>query len=450
MGLNMELKITNSLTRKKEIFTPIEKNKVRLYVCGITPYDYSHIGHGRSYVNFDLLFRFLKFLDYEVTYIRNFTDIDDKILAKAEKKGDIKNYMPIVEKFIKAYHTDMAKLNCQPPTKEPRVTQSIPQIIKFIQGLIDKDFAYVVNSDVYFETSKFAEYGKLSGKKLDDLQAGARVEISDKKRNPADFALWKGNEENLFWKSPWGYGRPGWHIECSVMAKEFLGETIDIHGGGIDLIFPHHENEIAQSEGLHSQPFSRYWMHNAFVNINKEKMSKSLGNFFTLDEIFEKINPMELRFYFLEHQYKTPLEFNFESIQAAQTTYKKLVKFFENIEDASFCLSDLEQRDDFTKEILNALCDDLNTPKALGIIFENLDQIKKSKESAQVTKFLLTNIFGLTLESIEEKKVEITPEIEKLLEERKEARKQKNWYLADQIRDKLIEMGVEIKDKKIN
>ncbi len=444
----MELKLTNTLKRKKENFKPLKNDNVSMYVCGITPYDYSHIGHGRCYVNFDLLFRLLKFLGYNVNYVRNFTDIDDKIL----KKALITNleYQEIANKFIKHFHEDMFSLNCLEPTKEPKVTENIGSIIKFIKELIDKGYAYKVNNDIYFETGKFANYGKLSGKNLDELQAGARVEVNLDKINPADFVLWKGNDKEEFWRAPWGYGRPGWHIECSVLAKDFLGDSIDIHGGGQDLIFPHHENEIAQSESLTSKQFAKYWIHNAFVNIDKEKMSKSSGNILTLQEIFKKYDPMVLRFYFLQHQYKTPIEFSFESLKAARTAYKKLIMAFEKVDDEPFRVTTIESKKDVTTMILKSLCDDLNTPKALGIIFENLDKIKKDPETAQTVKFILTNIFGLTLESLKEKEVKITPEIEELIKKREQARENKDWKLADQIRDKLVELGFKVQDKKLN
>lgn len=444
----MELKITNTLTRKNEVFKPIEDKKVKLYVCGVTPYDYSHLGHGRVYVNFDILVRTLKLLGYQVKYVRNITDIDDKLLNKAkEVLGDITKYKQIAEKFTQFYHEDMKALNCLQPDVEPKATEHIKQMIEFIKGLIDQKKAYIVDNDVYFDISTFPEYGKLSGKKLEDLQAGARVDVDERKKNVADFALWKGNDQNLFWKSPWGYGRPGWHIECSVMAKEHLGETIDIHGGGMDLIFPHHENEIAQSEGLHSKPFANYWMHNAFLNINKEKMSKSLGNFFTLRQIFEKINPQVLRFFFLQHQYKTPIEFNFDDIKASETAYKKLINALSTDKLTKIHSLQEYQKYEFLTEMIQALCDDLNSPKALGILFENLNKIKESKELKQITNEFIKQVLGLTLEPIEKEK-EITPEIEDLIKKREQARKEKNWEVADQIRDQLKEIGYELRDKK--
>jgi cysteinyl-tRNA synthetase len=267
--------LTNTLTGKKEPFVSLKEMAVNLYVCGITPYDYAHIGHGRVYVTFDILLRMLRLSGYQVTYCRNFTDIDDKLLQRAHKElGDKFRYPEVAQKYIDAYHEDVAALGCYDPEVEPRVTETIPQIIAFIEGLIKNGYAYQVEGDVYYRIMKCASYGKLSKRKTEDLLVGARVELNEKKENPLDFALWKGEEEGTFWKSPWGYGRPGWHIECSAMAAEYLAPHIDIHGGGMDLIFPHHENEIAQSEGLYGGTFSTFWMHNAFVRINQEKMSK--------------------------------------------------------------------------------------------------------------------------------------------------------------------------------
>ncbi len=280
------LYLTNSLTGKKEEFKPITPGHVLMYVCGVTPYDKAHVGHGRCYITFDVLFRLLTFLGYKVSYCRNFTDIDDKILNKAEKEfGDRQRYKDISARYIASYHADMQKINCLPPTFEPRVTETIQPIIDFIAGLIQEGKAYAVDGDVYFRINAFPEYGKLSKHKLQDLHAGVRVELNSKKEHPLDFALWKAEPDGTFWKSPWGYGRPGWHIECSAMASKYLAQHIDIHAGGLDLMFPHHENEIAQSEALQGAPFARYWVHNGFVQVNNEKMSKSLGNFFMLEDV---------------------------------------------------------------------------------------------------------------------------------------------------------------------
>jgi len=444
------LVLSNTLTKQKDIFIPLIPNKVSLYVCGITPYDFAHLGHGRCYVVFDLLFRLFKFLGYDVTYVRNFTDIDDKLVVRSEKEfGDSSRYKDVADKFIASFKDDMHKLNCLNPTYEPLVTENISQIISFVQGLIEKNVAYVLGNDVYFDISKFEEYGKLSGRNIEDLLAGARVSVDVNKRNPQDFALWKGNEEGSYWKSPWGYGRPGWHIECSALAKKYLGETIDIHGGGMDLIFPHHENEIAQSEGLSERQFAKFWIHNAFVNINKEKMSKSLGNFFTLKDIFQKYDPMVLRFFYLQHQYKTPIEFSFELLESAQRAYKKLIEVFhvKGGYKATFLIQNLEKYS-VASDMLSALSDDLNSPKLLGILFENLSEIKKVEDLKVVVGSFLFNVLGLTFDKLKEEKIEITPEIQSIIDQRNIARSEKNWKVADELRDKLVSMGIEIKDIK--
>lgn len=441
----MELKLYNTLTKKKELFTTQQSNTILMYLCGITPYDYAHLGHGRASINFDILYRLLKYTDYSVTYVRNFTDIDDKILVRAEKEGIPDNYQSVAQRFIDAYHQDMANLNCLPPTHEPRVTQFIPQIIDFIQALVNNKNAYIVDYDVYFDISTFPEYGKLSGRTDDDLLAGARVEVDMRKRNPGDFVLWKGNNEQKFWKSPWGFGRPGWHIECSVMSKVLLGTTIDIHGGGMDLIFPHHENEITQSESLHNKPLARYWLHNAFITINKEKMSKSLGNFITLTQLFEHYDPMAFRFFILQHHYRTPIDFSDNELQASMVAYKKLITTFSIIQEQKAETSD---HINLQKDILTALHDDLNTPRVLGIIFENLSIIKENLPLAATIKYVLVNLLGLTLQPLNEKTIEITPEIQTLINQREQARKEKNWALADQIRTKLQELGYTTQDKK--
>ncbi len=444
----MKLFLTNTITRKKEEFIPLQDKKVKMYVCGVTPYDYSHIGHGRCYTNFDVLLRLLKLLEYDVTYVRNITDIDDKILNRAEKEGGKNKYKEVAQKYTKAYQEDMQSLNCLKPEFEPKVTENIDNIIEFIKKLIDKGNAYVLDNDVYFSVDSFKDYGKFSGKKLEDLRMGSRVEVDERKKHPADFVLWKGNKEGSFWESPWGYGRPGWHIECSVMAQKYLGETIDIHGGGMDLIFPHHENEVAQSQCHNSKPFSKYWIHNAFININKEKMSKSLGNFFTMRLIFEKFDPMVLRFYFLQHQYRTPIEFTIKSLNAAQTAYKRLVKLFEPIGTISdLSLKDIEKYS-ISHGMLEAICDDLNTPKLFGILFENSDEIKNNKDLASIVKSFLINILGITLLSIDED-IEITSEISELIVLREKARADKDWGLADDIRDKLKRMGYSSQDEKV-
>lgn len=441
------LHITNTKTGKKELFEPQNKNKVNLYVCGITPYDFAHIGHGRCYVMFDLLYRLLSFSGYDVSYCRNFTDIDDKILRKAEEQfGDRSRYREISEKFIAAYHEDIKKLNCHEPDKEPKVTEFIDEIIAFVQGLIDKDAAYAVSGNVYFRVRSFKNYGMLSKQNIDDLRSGARIEVSDEKEDSLDFALWKSDDSKAAFDSPWGSGRPGWHIECSAMARSYFNETVDIHGGGMDLAFPHHENEIAQSESLYPAPFVNYWMHNAFVRINKEKMSKSLGNFFTLREVFDQFDPMVIRFYFLKHYYRAPIDFAFDDIKAVEVTYKRLVNAFKDI-DAAVIDLEILLKNRWVKKIVSFLEDDLNSSGAFGVIFEALNSDATNEEKSGL-KTCIVNLFGLTLEPLFEKKVDITPEIQKMIDEREQARKDKNWKKSDELRDALGALGVDIRDSK--
>jgi cysteinyl-tRNA synthetase len=440
--------ITNTLSGKKELFKPLNDNTVTLYVCGITPYDYAHLGHGRVYVAFDVLYRLLKFMGYEVKYCRNFTDIDDKIINRAQKElGNPLNFAEISQKYIAAFEQDFKQLNCLPPNFEPKVTQTIPEIIAFVQGLIDNGTAYESNGDVYFEIAKFPTYGRLSKHKLDDLIAGARVDVNEKKKNPLDFALWKSAQaDEPGWESPWGHGRPGWHIECSAMSQKFLGQTIDIHAGGQDLIFPHHENELAQSEGLSGKTFVRYWMHNGFVRINQEKMSKSLGNFFTLRDVFKQFDPMVVRFYLLNHQYRAPLDFSFDDLQSIQKTYSRLCKAFAVECDTP---SEHEIKESaVVQKMLEFLIDDLNTPGMWGTLFESLAALQKDQKDLCRVKAFIQQVLGLTLAPLPEKEVEITPEMEALIKEREAARVAKDWKKADELRDKLRSLGYEVQDKK--
>ena len=442
------LQITNTLTGKKEKFQPLDAQCVKMYVCGITPYDYAHLGHGRVYVTFDLLYRLLHFLGYRVSYCRNFTDIDDKIIARSQQElGNSNQFQTISKKYIDSFHQDLQALNCLPPTHEPLVTTTIPEIINFVKALIQKGKAYVAEGDVYFEIATFTDYAKLSKHKIEDLIAGARVEVSEKKKNPLDFALWKHAQENEpGWDSPWGKGRPGWHIECSAMAKKFLGITIDIHAGGLDLIFPHHENEIAQSEALHGQAFAQYWMHNGFVRINQEKMSKSLGNFFTLRDIFKEFDPMVVRFFLLNHQYKAPLDFSFDDLAMMQKTYQRLCKAF--MYECGKHTNQIIQESSTVQRMLDFLCDDLNAPGMWGILFEALPFLQKNPEELCKVKLFIQKVLGLTLEPIAEKDIQITPEMERLIKEREKARQEKNWHYADQLREELKKLGYEVQDKK--
>ena len=440
--------VTNTLSSKKELFKPLAQDRITLYVCGITPYDFAHIGHGRCYVTFDILYRLLLLNYTDVLYCRNFTDIDDKLLDRAQRElGDRNRYHEIAQKYIHAYTEDITQLNCLKPCVEPLVTQTIPEIIALVEKLIAEGYAYEVDGDVYYRVTKFADYGKLSKRKLEDLIAGARVEINDKKENPLDFALWKAEAAETFWKSPWGYGRPGWHIECSAMAGKHLSNHIDIHGGGMDLIFPHHENEIAQSEGAHGKPFARYWMHNAFVRIDKEKMSKSLGNFFTLRDVFAQYDPMVIRYYILQHHYRSPLDFSFDDVVAAQKAYKRLCKLFAAVPSQQHSLDIITQSQySSIKQIFSFLNDDLNTPGVLGVIFENLSA---EQDELVVIKWALQELLGLTLQELREEHYVITPEIQKLIDERIQARAEKNWKRADELRDQLKALGIDIQDSKL-
>ena len=443
------LKITNTLSGHKELFKSLQDHVVQMYVCGITPYDYAHIGHGRVYVTFDVLYRLLRLMGNEVRYCRNFTDIDDKLLTRALKEfGDEKEYTQVAQRFIDAFKEDMATLACLPPMFEPKVTESIDEIIAFVNGLIQAGKAYEVEGDVYYHIPSFPEYGKLSKQKLDDLEVGARVEENKKKKNPLDFALWKSEPKGAFWKSPWGWGRPGWAIECSAMAAKHLGKQIDIHAGGMDLIFPHHENEIAQTEGLTGIQFSTYWMHNAFVRINKEKMSKSLGNFFTLRDVFKQFDPMVIRFYYLSHHYRAPLDFSFDDIQAVQKSYQRLCRAFK--EHVAINNQSYEQisESQIVNDMLSFVSDDLNTPGMFGVLFENLSDLQRNPHEMCHVKAFLQAVLGLSLEPLPEKEVAITSEIESLLAQREEARIAKDWKRADEIRDQLATLGYAVQDKK--
>lgn len=441
----MQLFLTNTLSGKKELFVPLHPGKVLMYVCGITPYDFAHMGHGRCYVVFDVLYRLLRVLGHEVTYCRNFTDIDDKLLARAELElADRMLYTQVAQRFIAAYHADMRALNCMDPSYEPLVTQTIPAIISFVEQLIQKGVAYESSGDVYFSVRAFSGYGQLSKRKIDQLQAGARVQVSEIKRDVLDFALWKAEPQGQFWQSPWGYGRPGWHIECSAMAKAYLGNQIDIHGGGMDLMFPHHENERAQSEGLFGTEFVRMWLHNAFVTINQEKMSKSLGNFFTLKQVFEQYHPMVVRFYFLSHYFRAPLDFSFDELSMIQKGYERLARVFLSHTCAS--CGDLDH--EVAQVLFSYICDDLNSQGLFGYIFSQLDMIRSDARITCAVKSFLEQVLGLQWVALDDKQV-FTSQIEQLLAERENARARKDWVRADQIRAELVVLGYQVHDKKM-
>jgi cysteinyl-tRNA synthetase len=445
---NGMLLLTNTLTGNKELFVHPHDTPVTMYVCGITPYDYAHIGHGRCYVTFDILYRLLQALGYTVTYCRNFTDIDDKLIARSQKEyGDDNHFTEIAQRFIAAYHRDMRALDCLSPTYEPCVTDNIPAIISFIEKLIKSKHAYVVGGDVYFSIESFPSYGKLSKRDIEDLRAGARVAVSALKKNPLDFALWKSEPEGTFWQSPWGYGRPGWHIECSALAYTYLGFPVDIHGGGMDLIFPHHENEIAQSEALYPT-FVKTWVHNAFVRVNQEKMSKSLSNFVTLKDLFERYDPMVIRFLFLQHHYRNPLDFSYQDLEVAQKTYQRLCKIFVQDEPDSAPII-ISRLSGVAEKMAVALADDLNTPAMLGILFEHLPLIMADVNERKMVGAFLRHVVGISLIPLPEKVTIKTPAIEMLIFQREEARRMKDWARADALRDELHTLGIDVQDKKI-
>ncbi len=471
----------NSLTRKKEKFVPREQGKVYMYVCGITAYDLCHIGHARAAVVFDVLVRFLRYLGYEVIFARNFTDIDDKIIKRANELGIPWN--EVAKRYIEAFYEDMAKLNILKPTFEPRATEHIKEMQELIQVLIDKGYAYVTSDgDVYFRVRAFKSYGKLSGRDIEELKAGARVEVGENKEDPLDFALWKSSKPGEpWWDSPWGRGRPGWHIECSAMSEKYLGLPLDIHGGGQDLLFPHHENERAQTVAARDIEFVSYWVHNGFVQVKGEKMSKSLGNFVTLRAIYEKFLPEVLRFFLLTKHYKTPLDFSYENLEEAEKALKKIYEAKKAIKEV--IQSNPTKNTPIPEEIVNevnefkekfkkALEDDLNTAAALGFTFNivkianRLTQEKSFKKSKNVTSVLTKILDGLNelgeilgvfssdpdkfLAELKNKKLERKninrEEIEKLVLERSLARKNKDFKKADEIRDRLFKLGVVVKD----
>lgn len=460
------MKLYNTLTRKKEEFKPLEEGKVKMYVCGPTVYNYIHIGNARPYIIFDTIRRYMEYKGYEVTYVQNFTDVDDKIINKANEENT--DMSVISNRYIEETLKDEQGLNIKSATYNPRVTQEMPEIIEMIKTLVTKGFAYEVDGSVYYNTAKFNEYGKLSKKNIDELQAGAseRVDIDTNKKNPMDFILWKPAKPNEpKWQSPWGEGRPGWHIECSVMAKKYLGDTIDIHAGGEDLIFPHHENEIAQSEAASGKPFAKYWLHNGFMNIDNKKMSKSTGNFFTLREIANEFPYEVIRFFILNAQYRSPINFSRELVQSAQNGLERIKNSLSNI-DYTIQNTKIQNLSEAEKELLkelpkfkqdfeNAMDDDFNTADAVTAIYEiakfaniNINE-NSSKEFGESVKSIfksLTDVLGL-LQT--EQKLDIDEvEIQNLIDKRQEAKKAKDFKLADEIRDDLKQKGIILEDTR--
>ena len=479
----MAIRVHNTLTGKKEDFIPLQEKKVGMYVCGVTVYDLCHIGHARSAIVFDTIYRYFRYRGLDVTFVRNFTDIDDKIIRRANEEGvDSKT---IAEKYISEFNIDMGRLGLEKPSVEPRATEHIPEMIQLISTLIQKGFAYQGGGDIFFSVEKFKDYGKLSKRNLEDMQAGARVDIDEKKENPLDFALWKaGKPGEPFWESPWGKGRPGWHIECSVMSQKYLGETLDIHGGGRDLTFPHHENEIAQSEAATGKPFVRYWIHNGFVNINKEKMSKSLGNILTIKEILKDWHPEVLRLFFLSHHYRSPVDYSEDSFLEAKSGLDRFYMTFNAIQEelkkpttpAKKIDPSVENSrkaiESFLPRFEEAMDDDFNTAEALGYFYglqrnlNSLLDISKGHPTEGIASLLKKGldhfsnmgwVFGLFREDSEKyleqqkkeglKKLNLTEEeILRSIEERNLARKEKNWKRADEIRNNLLSKEIVLED----
>ncbi len=447
------MRIFNTLSGKKEAFKPIDENSVRMYICGMTVYDDTHIGHARTFLSFDLIVRYLRNIGFKVTYVRNITDVDDKIISRAKEL----NLDPtdLVQKYINSMQEDFESLGMINPDLEPRATENINSIISLIETLIDKGHAYEGDSDVYFSVESFKSYGKLSGRNLEDMLAGARVDIDLDKKNPSDFVLWKKDTEGIKWDSPWGLGRPGWHIECSAMSIDALGETFDIHGGGSDLKFPHHENEIAQSECVTGKDFAKIWMHTGSLRIDKEKMSKSLGNFVTVKESLENHSPEVLRLFLISSHYRSPLNYSDESIEEAKSSLDRL---YNSIEDLEY-LSKESVKSEYSDKFHNAMQDDFNTPSAISVLFEiarQVNSLKKDNEIEEATKLAselydLSSILGLLQQDPNDyfrDGINISEsQIQSLIDKRNKARAEKDFTLSDKIRDDLLEMGIALEDR---
>jgi cysteinyl-tRNA synthetase len=470
----MPIRIYNTITRKKETFVPIEANTVKMYVCGPTVYDACHVGHARSAVVFDVIARYMEDSGYEVTYVRNFTDVDDKIIRRAQELNT--DSTTIAETYIKDFYNDMDMLHVRRANIEPKATEHIDSIIQIINRLIDKNMAYEIEGDVYFSVTSFNGYGKLSGRKLEDMEAGARVKIDDRKKSPFDFALWKtAKPGEPSWTSPWGEGRPGWHIECSAMSSQYLGQTFDIHGGGKDLIFPHHENEIAQSEAAFGVPFAKYWVHNGFVNINQEKMSKSLNNFLLIKDILKTCHPEALRLFLLSNHYRSPVDFNEKAMNEAGTALDKIYKVMNRLEDIfgqPSSSDDSSDKGDYGHRFCEAMDDDFNTAQGIGILFDAVRTINRHLDSADDQSFQNGNDFirsaqrdinhmGRILGILNERpkayfdakkedgleQIQLDEaRIEQLILDRMDARKTKDWEKADKIRDELEQMNIVLED----
>lgn len=476
----MALKFYNSLTKKKEIFTPLNEGRVNMYVCGPTVYDHPHIGHAKSYVSFDVIVRYLRYVGYKVRYVQNITDVghltdnadagEDKILKRAQRERV--EPAELVEIYTRSYFEDMDALNNLRPDISPRATAHIPEQIEIVEKLIEKGFAYASNGSVYFDVQKFTEYGKLSGRKQEELEAGTRIEINPEKRNPSDFALWKKAEPGhiMRWKSPWGEGFPGWHLECSAMSMKYLGTTLDIHGGGLENIFPHHECEIAQSEAANKSPFVRYWIHNNMVTVNGQKMGKSLGNFVTLKDAFTKYNPLTIRFFILTTHYRSPLDFSNEALDAADKGLERLYNTIKNLREQIDSAKDgqiprgiYEKLEQYKKAFLEAMDEDINTPGAIAALFDLSKEVNTLLNSSQeISKKCLVdidnfyqelagNILGIipkSFESEQKGEADVLDNVMRvIIDTRNELRKAKHWQLSDFIRNKLSEIGIALDDK---
>ena len=456
------LQVFNNLTNTKEAFKSIEPDKVGMYVCGMTVYDYCHVGHARVLVVFDMIARYLRYSGYDVTYVRNITDIDDKIIKRANENDE--SIERLTARFIEAMHEDAAALGVLPPDQEPKATTSMNQIVAMINTLVDKGFAYAAdNGDVYYDVSKFEGYGKLSGKKIEDLRAGERVAVDEAKNDPLDFVLWKAAKpDEPSWESPWGQGRPGWHIECSAMSTDCLGDHFDIHGGGLDLQFPHHENEIAQSEGATGCQFVNYWIHNGFVQIKEEKMSKSLGNFFTLREVLKEYAPEVIRYFILASHYRSPLNYSDQNLNSAKAALERFYTALRGVDAA-----EVSDGGEYEQRFRNAMDDDFNTAESLAVLFEianALNRAKSEENAALAAQFAgqlkyLAGVLGLLQDDADVflKRKVVTAQIDavlvlsdekidELIEQRNSAKQEKNWAEADRIRDELQAQGIALED----
>lgn len=454
------MKVYNTLTRTKEEFVPLQEGKVKMYVCGPTVYNLFHIGNARTFIIFDTIRRYLEYRGYEVEFVQNFTDIDDKMIKKAQDTGT--TVKELGDRYILEYYQDADRLKIKRATVNPRATEYIKEMVKFIGELMDRGLAYAVDGDVYFSTKAFGTYGKLSGQNLEDLQSGARIDVDDRKKDPMDFALWKASKPGEpFWKSPWGEGRPGWHIECSCMALNLLGETIDIHAGGTDLIFPHHENEIAQSEGRSGKTFARYWLHGAFINVDNKKMSKSLNNFFTAREILEKYDPEVVRLFMLSGHYRTQINFTMEVLDAAKASLERMYNALNILHGylGNAPLQGAEEEEPLKEELLayktrflEKMDDDFNTADGISVIFELIREVN-SRIHEGSSKALVQEVIDLLVDlgsplGIMQSPVggDLNAEVESLIEKRQQARKARDFALADKIRNELLEQGIVLED----